>query len=98
MHDWLGLLAPIPPVVKTARSTEARSRRKVEGRSPAQKEALALRICNQMFRQVPYPEVHLTHERINEEAHMTKGQAERFVKKYMKTNKIQPVEAPHEEV
>lgn len=97
MNDWLGLLAT-PAPAKTTPKNRKNARRKVAGRSPEQKDALALRICNQMFRQVPYPALHMTLERINDEAQMTIGQAKKFVKEYMKTNNIQPEEVPDEEV
>lgn len=84
MNDWLTLLTPPPKKVRTGRY----KRELVERRSPELKYAVALRICNQMFRQVPPAEEIDTLDRLEDEAQLTAIQAKVYLKKYKIENEI----------
>lgn len=57
-------------------------------RTSQQKEALGLRVCNQMYRQIPYPPEDETLERLQDETLMRLPEAKAFLKKYKADNHI----------
>lgn len=83
MNDWVNMLQAKPkaPVVHQKRT-------KVEPRTPEVKQAIAERVCNQMFRQKPYPPEDECHERLRDEAHLTMPAARKFVADYKVRNLI----------